>query len=179
MRALIIAALGWVLAAGSALAADMAVKVPPSLPIKAPASSWTGCYVNGGGGYGMWNQDHSTESLGFSASGSTSGGRGGFGVIGGGCDYQFSALNTNLVIGALADFDFMDLHGTYQDPVAGYGSDEHERNAWAIGARIGYLVTPSLLTYINGGYTETHFDAVNYTGLFGGGDWCAVGYRPA
>jgi len=42
MRALIIAALGWGLAAGSALAADMAVKAPPSLPIKAPASSWTG-----------------------------------------------------------------------------------------------------------------------------------------
>ena len=58
------------------------------------------------------------------------------------------------------------LHGTYQDPGTGFGSDENERDAWAIGARIGYLVTPSLLTYINGGYTETRFAGVNYTGLF-------------
>jgi outer membrane immunogenic protein len=168
MRHLIVAVLSWGLTAGSALAADMATKSPPPPPPPALASSWTGCYVNGGGGYGMWNQDHTTALplAPFPIPTITSGGRGAFGTVGGGCDYQFSAFKSNLVIGAMADFDLMNLHGTYQDPGTGFGSDENERDAWAIGARIGYLVTPSLLTYINGGYTETRFAGVNYTGLF-------------
>jgi outer membrane immunogenic protein len=85
------------LGAGAALAADLplAVKATPAPPPS--AVNWTGCYVNGGGGYGMWNQDHFTEtfpapSVALSST-TTTGGRGWFGVVGGGCDYQFSALN--------------------------------------------------------------------------------------
>src|SRR5881227_815893 len=42
-----------------AFAADMAVKAPmrAAAPV-AYAPSWTGCYVGGGGGYGMWNQEN-------------------------------------------------------------------------------------------------------------------------
>src|SRR5258708_2926995 len=42
-----------------ALAADMAVRTPMSAaaPI-AYAPSWTGCYIGGGGGYGLWNQEN-------------------------------------------------------------------------------------------------------------------------
>jgi opacity protein-like surface antigen len=42
--------------ATSVMAADMPVKARPAPP-PAPVYNWTGCYIKGGGGYGMWNQD--------------------------------------------------------------------------------------------------------------------------
>jgi outer membrane immunogenic protein len=36
-----------------------------------------------------------------------------------------------------------------------------ENSAWYAGGRIGYLVTPALLTYFDGGYTQTRFDGTN------------------
>jgi hypothetical protein len=32
-----------------------------------------------------------------------------------------------------------------------------------VGARLGYIATPNLLTYINGGWTQTRFDQINLT----------------
>jgi len=152
-----------------ALAADMAVKAPPPVVLPVPAYSWTGCYVNGGGGYGMWNQDLITETnpgLVQVTTPTTTGGRGWLGTVGGGCDYQFSAFNSNVVIGALADFDFMHIHGLNQPNTSGLVGDENEQSAWAVGGRAGYLVTPALLTYVSGGYTATRFGQINY-GLSG------------
>jgi outer membrane immunogenic protein len=37
-----------------------------------------------------------------------------------------------------------------------------ENAAWAVGGRIGYLITPNFLTYWDGGYTQTHFDQATY-----------------
>src|SRR4029077_14238805 len=45
------------LIAGGAMAADMAVKAP-IMRAPLPAFSWTGCYLDAGVGYGIWNQDH-------------------------------------------------------------------------------------------------------------------------
>ena len=48
--------------AAPAMAADLrapAYKAPPPPPV--PVYSWTGCYVGAGGGYGMWNQDITTN----------------------------------------------------------------------------------------------------------------------
>src|SRR5256885_2538817 len=42
---------------GQALAADMPVKAVRPAPVVA-AVSWTGCYVGGGGGYGMYYQEN-------------------------------------------------------------------------------------------------------------------------
>src|SRR6266478_7684540 len=97
-----------------ALAADMAVKARPVAPV-AYAPSWTGCYVGGGGGYGLWNK----ENTGFIdgpprvqfTSTTTAGGRGYFGTVGGGCDYQFGLAGLNLVVGAFADYDWSSLKG--------------------------------------------------------------------
>jgi hypothetical protein len=33
---------------------------------------------------------------------------------------------------------------------------------WAVGGRLGWLVTPTLLTYVSGGYTQARFNEVNY-----------------
>ncbi len=40
--------------------------------------------------------------------------------------------------------------------------NESEKSAWAGGARIGWLVTPTFLTYFSGGYTQAHFDPISF-----------------
>ena len=154
------------MASGSAFAADMSPPPPMYKAPPPPPPTWTGCYVDGGVGYGMWNQDHYAETfpgppftqLDLS---STTGGRGWLGRLGAGCDYQFSAFNSNYVIGAFGDYDFMGLSGNYDDPFNFWTGKENESGAWAVGARIGYLVTPTLLAFFDGGYTQTRFDQVN------------------
>jgi outer membrane immunogenic protein len=159
-----------VLAGGPAAAADLGRKAPAYIPPPAPpAPTFTGCYVNGGGGYGLWNIDHSTEFGGQQiTTETTSGGRGWLGRVGGGCDYQFgtgSGFWGNWVVGAFADYDFMDLHKNFDIPFFGIAGEEKEKSAWAVGGRIGYLVTPNVFTYWNGGYTETRFDQINLNGV--------------
>src|SRR6516164_6270763 len=90
MKKLLLAAVALVaLAAGPAVAADLARKAPAYIP---PPPSFTGCYVNGGAGYGLYNIDHFSQPTIFGdfTPTSTSGGRGWLGTVGGGCDYQFS-----------------------------------------------------------------------------------------
>jgi outer membrane immunogenic protein len=152
-----------------ALAADLLLKAPSPPP---PAASWTGCYVDAGGGYGFWNQDH---NLSFtppvagltSTATTTDGGRGWLGRFGGGCDYQAPLFNNRIVIGAFADYDPMGLNGSNSaSEVFAFGApagttpitaNEKETGAWYVGGRVGYLVNPSFLTYFDGGYTQTHF----------------------
>ena len=154
------------LIAGPAMAADL------RMPVKAPyapppvVTSWTGCYIDGGVGYGMYNQDsnsiNSTTGAGIGAP-VTNGGRGWLGRLGGGCDYQFGS---SWVIGAFGDFDFMDLHGNFGDPSGPVVGREKESSAWYAGGRLGYVVTPSLLAYVDGGWTQTRFDAVSFNSAF-------------
>jgi len=169
MKKLLLAAVASVvLAAGPAVAADLARKVPAYIPPPAPPPpSFTGCYVNGGAGYGLWNIDHfSNPSIdGDFTTETTSGGRGWLGRVGGGCDYQFgsgSGFWSNWVVGAFADYDFMDLHKNLLLSCGCGAGEEKEKDAWAVGGRIGYLVTPNVFTYWNGGYTETRFDGINF-----------------
>jgi outer membrane immunogenic protein len=170
MKRLLLSSLtGLILTTGSALAADLyapapapAYKAPPPPP---PAVSWTGCYIDGGVGYGMWNEDHYSETfpgLAATSVSTTSGGQGWLGRLGAGCDYQ---LGSSFVIGAFGDYSFMHLHGTFDDPV-GFGAGAlaggaNEWGAWAVGGRLGYLITPALLTYVNGGYTEARFGGMS------------------
>jgi outer membrane immunogenic protein len=152
---------------GQALAADMAVKAvrPPPVVV----ANWTGCYVGGGGGYGMWNQ----ENTGYTQDGAaaqrqqrtetaTAGGRGYFGTVQAGCDYQFALGSYNMLIGAFGDYDFTDIHGKLNLPNSVLFGEEKMSSAWAVGGRIGWLVTPQLLTYFSGGYTEARFDRTNF-----------------
>jgi hypothetical protein len=46
---------------------------------------------------------------------------------------------------------------------SGYSGEIKSPWAWAVGGRAGYLVGPSLLTYWTGGFTQAHFDQVNYS----------------
>lgn len=156
---------GWAGQPGSAPTLGLPLKAravpPPS------AANWTGCYVDGGGGYGMWNQDGSETSSGALVSATTTGGgRGWFGTAGGGCDYQFKAFNNwNLVAGPFGDFDLMNSHGVFENESFGATGEESERSAWAIGGRLGYVIGPPLLTYVNGGFSQTKFDGVSLATL--------------
>lgn len=160
---LIASAVGIALGAGSAMAAD----IPAKAPAPAPVANWTGCYVNGGAGYGMWKQNHYGEEgpSAFSFAPLTqdtptvsTGGEGWLGAVGAGCDYQ---AGSRFLIGVFGDYDFMSLTGSFQQPFTGWIGNETERGAWAVGGRIGYLVTPRLLTYVNAGYTQARFGQIN------------------
>jgi outer membrane immunogenic protein len=149
-----------------AFAADMApryTKAPPAPVAYAP--SWTGCYVGGGGGYGIWNQDNTTFLDGpprtLAQAEHTDGGRGYFGTVQGGCDYQFGLAGYNLVVGAFGDYDFSSLKGEMMVGTAEVA--EKMSSAWSVGGRAGWLVTPSLLTYFSAGYTQATFDQTNFT----------------
>jgi len=168
MKKLILASLAaFALASGSALAADITppppmYKAPPSF---APVYSWTGFYLNAGGGYGIWDANVTTTSLAgacIACATQTVGGKGYFGTVGGGFDYQFS---DRIVAGLLADYNFMSLKGTIEDSAIPATGELKETWAWATGARIGWLMTPQLLSYVNGGATGSRFggSALNLT----------------
>lgn len=147
--------------AAPALAADLRAPVMKAPPM--PVTSWTGCYFEGGGGFGLWDQ--SVTSLNSNVVTDTrvnNGGRGWFGTVGGGCDLQVSG---SWVIGIFGDYDFSDIHGTASVPVSGdsYAGREKMSSAWSVGGRIGYLITPSVLTYFSGGFTQARFDSFNLT----------------
>jgi outer membrane immunogenic protein len=146
---------------GSAIAADMPVKaryIAPIAPV-VTAYNWTGCYVGVGGGYGMYNQDISADTSGFISGGGTEtvtlGGRGWLGTGQVGCDYQFAP---QWVIGVFGDYDLSSIKGHI------FGVDEKLSSSWAAGGRVGYVIMPNLLTYVSGGYTQAHFDAITCTG---------------
>jgi outer membrane immunogenic protein len=152
-----------------ASAADMPYKVPAYTPPPAATYSWTGCYIDAGVGYGFWNQDHQTTSAlpagSITTVTTTDGGRGWLGRFGGGCDYQTPLFNNRFVIGAFGDYDVMNLMGSNspseEDIIGGITSpitaDQKQNGAWYVGGRIGYLVNPAFLAFMDGGYTQTHF----------------------
>jgi outer membrane immunogenic protein len=159
MRAALFASsIALALTSGSSFAADFS---PYKAPPPAPVSTWTGCYVGAGVGYGMSNQDNHDETYpGLVASENvdqTAGGRGWLGRFGGGCDYQ---VGSSIVIGALADYDWSNIHGGFQDLLTGLVGDENLSHSWAAGGRIGYLPYPNLLAFMSVGYTQAHYDAV-------------------
>jgi outer membrane immunogenic protein len=168
MKKILIATVAAVaMTSGAALAADMSM--PLKAPLRpAPVYSWTGCYLEGGGGGGMWDQSH-TDTLtatGAAITGEQSaGGRGYYGEAGGGCDYQFALGNLgNFVVGILGGYDFMSLKGAYSDTGLGIGTGyEKESGSGFVGGRIGYLVTPNLLTYTSAGWTDARYSTFAIT----------------
>jgi outer membrane immunogenic protein len=153
---------------GSAMAADLAprpyVKAPP--PMMAP--SWTGFYIFGGGGGGIWDANDYTKvtATGFPLSiNQRQGGDGWFGTVGLGYDWQF---NGNWVFGLLADGQFGSLRGNITDQPFFLTGNERMQDAWAAGARLGYLVAPNVLSYVNGGYSGSHWSGTTMLNQFSG-----------
>ena len=151
-----------ILLAGAASAADirMPVKAPPRAPVA--VYSWTGCYVGAGGGYGMFDQESQLFAggapLGFA---NDNGGRGWFGTVQAGCDYQ---IGSNIVIGAFADYDFGGIKGDMVGSFFGWVGEEKLKNSWAAGGRIGWVPfqASQFLVFVSGGYTQARFGQVDF-----------------
>src|SRR5882757_3630608 len=81
---------------GQATAADMAVKARPAPP-PVPVANWTGCYIAGSVGYGLFDNESDAGRFRDPVTGVVTvigaphdqGGRGWLAGGGGGCDYQF------------------------------------------------------------------------------------------
>jgi outer membrane immunogenic protein len=177
MKKLVLVAALSIVGSSAAVAADMTVKARPAPP-PIVTTNWTGCYLGAGGGYGMYNQRREVVSdylnpiaitpnytqVVTAAPGAvlsrneTFGGEGWLATAQVGCDYQF---NNNWVIGGFIDGDWTNLRGDHS--LFGVFSAENSlRWSWAVGGRVGWLVTPSLLTYVSGGYTQAEFGGYNY-----------------
>jgi outer membrane immunogenic protein len=137
-------------------------------PAQAPVT-WTGLYLNGGGGYGMWAADTTTVSattgVCILCAVQTQGGKGFFGTVGAGFDYQASS---RIVLGVFGDVDFASIKGTIQDQGPFFAGKTKNDRSWAAGARAGWLVTPAVLSYVNGGYSQAHFTGANMVTTFAG-----------
>jgi outer membrane immunogenic protein len=169
MKKLVLALTAVAALTGSASAADLGArpytKAPPPV---APAYNWTGFYIFGGGGGGLWNADTFTRdtATGIPLSiGQTQGGDGWFGTVGIGYDWQ---VNPAWVVGVFADGQFGSLKGTIQDPVFGLSGNIKMQDAWAAGVRVGYLVAPNVLSYVNAGYSGSHWSGTTLVSTFSG-----------
>jgi outer membrane immunogenic protein len=155
-----------------ALAADMAAKAPMMPAPVAAGPSWTGCYVGAGWGYGMTNNESylvTDPSLVRASTDLTQGGRGWLATVQGGCDYQFGlgSFGNRFVVGAFVDGDWTNIRGndTGDQPLnVGLAAVDTQtlNSQWAVGARAGYLITPQLLTYVSGGYSQANFSGATY-----------------
>jgi outer membrane immunogenic protein len=177
VKILAIAAFATLAALRTAGAADIPMSTPVyKAPPPAPAYGWTGCYVGGGGGYGMWTQKSFVTVADAAVTASqTNGGEGAFGQGQAGCDYQFTVpiFNVGAVIGVFGDYEAGSLTGT--STIAGLVGNERESSAWAVGGRVGVLVTPRLLSYLDGGFTRARFDTVNYDFAIAAGGASGIG----
>jgi outer membrane immunogenic protein len=185
MKTLIASVSFLVLGIGGATAADLPMKAAPYVaPV--PVISWTGCYLGAGGGYGFFNQKRQVIApVGdFATAGSNGtstfamsvdavpgavisqrdnfGGEGWLATGQVGCDYQFSG---NWLVGAFGDGTWADLKGD-RDLLGVFNGQEKMKSSWAAGGRLGYLITPSLLTFVSGGYTQAEFSGVAYANGF-------------
>jgi outer membrane immunogenic protein len=161
--------------AGVADAADMRVPIYKKAAPPAPVYNWTGCYVGVGAGYGVSNEETALVTVaplgGLPAGttfvdGLTQGGRGWLVTGQFGCDYQLSnVLGSNWVVGGFVDADWTNIKGRHTGQNINIGlvqGEERLRWEWAVGARLGWIVRPQLLTYFSAGYTEASFGEVNY-----------------
>jgi outer membrane immunogenic protein len=169
MKKLIIALTAFAAFTGAASAADLGArpytKAPAPMPI---APSWTGFYIFGGGGGGIWDADTNLVTSPFGVPltrNSRMGGDGWFGTVGAGYDWQF---NGPWVAGIFADGQFGNLSGSIDRPIGGVGAVEGReklRTSYAAGVRLGYLVAPNVYSYVNGGYSGSEWSGASFSGL--------------
>lgn len=148
-------------AAQSAFAADMPTKMPVKAAPMAAATPWTGFYVNGGVGYGMWAADTTVlngAGVCIICENQVQGGKGWLATAGAGYDYQFTA---KIVAGLFGDASISDLKGSILDRFILGTGDIKQTSSWAFGARAGWLVTPKTMSYVNGGYTAARFSGTD------------------
>jgi outer membrane immunogenic protein len=168
MKKLVFALTAFAAITTSASAADLGARPYTKAPAPvAPVYNWTGFYIFGGGGGGIWAADQSVVVTGSNIPLTTDqrqGGSGWFGTVGIGYDWQF---NGPWVAGVFADGQFGSIKGTFQDPFDQVTGTIKMQDAWAAGVRVGYLVAPNVLSYVNGGYSGSHWSGTTLLDLAG------------
>src|SRR5207248_2282596 len=108
MKKLLLALVATAAFTGSASAADLAARPYTKAPVPmAPLYNWTGFYIFGGAGGGLWNADSNvvTNPGGLAITrDQRMGGSGWYGTVGAGYDWQF---NTSWVVGIFGDGQFI------------------------------------------------------------------------
>jgi len=141
MKKLVLALTALAALTGSAMAADLAPRPYAKAPMPMPvAPSWTGFYISGGFGGGLWAADNGTFATATGVplgTGTRSGGSGWYGTVGAGYDWQ---VNQSWVIGILADGQFGSIRGNVSDTFFNLTGSETLRTSYAGGGRVGYLV---------------------------------------
>jgi outer membrane immunogenic protein len=148
-------------AAGSANAADMALKAPPPAPV--PVWTWTGFYVGGNIGYGWGKSDPAvsffnepqgilldSENGSFNVDGVIGGGQAGYNwqkdnwVLGIEADIQASGQSGSgtLVCATACKFSGLPVSETLSEKLDWFGT---------VRGRLGVTVTPTILLYATGG----------------------------
>jgi outer membrane immunogenic protein len=151
-----------------AFAADMArapLRAPPPV---AYAPSWTGFWIAGGGGGGLWSADSNVVSnpgLFALSRDQRVGGSGWFGTVGAGFDWQTGSW----VWGIFGDGQFGEIRGSLTDTFNFIEGREKLRTSYAAGVRLGYLVAPNVNSYVNVGYSGSEWSGVGLTSLVPGG----------
>ena len=119
-------------------------------PVVAPAPSWSGFYFGGSAGYGHNRSDNNySDSDGVSSSIKETADGGLLSAIVG-FDRQ---VRDRFVIGAFADFDISDFDRGSDKALNGLTISR----AWSVGGRLGYLVSPRMMVFATGGFTQAHF----------------------
>jgi len=170
MKKLVLALAAVAAMTGSASAADLGArpytKAPPPM---APVYNWTGFYIFGGGGGGLWSADSNVQTNPGGAAitrDQRMGGDGWFGTVGIGYDWQF---NGPWVAGIFADGQFGNMRGSISDPFFAFEGREKLETSYAAGVRVGYLVAPNVLSYVNAGYSGSEWKGASYSTLAAGG----------
>jgi len=153
---------------GSGFAADLAARSYSKAPAPMMAApNWTGFYIFGGAGGGLWAADSNVVIQGTGLPLSRDqrlGGSGWYGTFGAGYDWQVSS---GWLIGILADGQFGSIRGSITDRAI--EGTEKLRTSYAAGARLGYLVAPNVLSYVNAGYSGSEWSGSGLSTLAAGG----------
>jgi outer membrane immunogenic protein len=147
-----------------ALAADIARGLPPPIYIPPPVPIpylWRGCYVGGNIG-AAWSSVDLTGVNGVNFTATNSGFAGGAQI---GCDYQWGA-EAQWVVGFRNLLDATSLSSSTNFSTVPFTGDINSRTRWfdTLTARGGYLVTPQVLLYAQGGVAWTNTDITFLTG---------------
>lgn len=133
------------------------------------SATWTGFYLGAGVGAGAIVHTLDVQEIGGPGNATFDGigGEGIFGTVQLGYDVQ---LGPKFVIGAFFDYDFsnMKTDASFSAFGASGSGDIAVDDSWTIGARAGFLSSPSTLWYAGAGYTRVNLGDAEGSISFGG-----------
>ena len=148
------------LVGGSALADGMPGGSVKDVPVAVP--TWSGFYLGAGIGYGhLISKNRYSENdngTGFASSFDGEAAHGGLGTVVLGFDRQ---IRDRYVVGLFTEFDWSSMELSYQDTNTPQQTFRLDRT-YSLGGRAGFLMTPTSLLYLTGGYSWSHGKSDGY-----------------